>query len=419
MHKTTIALTAAAALALVACGGGGGGGGGDGGGGGPALGDDARRMVLADIADNIILPALRDFADRAEALETAVAAHAAAEGADPEALSAAQNAFRDTVDSLERVEVLQLGPAARSGTNDPQPGAMDIRDQIYAYPERVLFQIDCRALSGADVDASTRIDAKGFGALEHLLFNEVDADAANNASCTDGSVDVDQARAAYASRVADFMAQQATRLRQEWEREGDDFAGDFASAGAGSMVYDRPQDALDALSLALFYVEKESKDRKVACPTGIGASGLSCPEPDVSRAEFPFAQQSGPALLANLAVFRDVFTGADGGEGLNALLEGIGRQDIANDLSNAVEAAISLGQRIESEGGFEAAIQDIDSSSACNNASSVALNPEQEPVAPLACAMHGRLKAVTDIFRGDVVGALDLAVPQGAAADND
>lgn len=417
LKRTAVLIVAAAAFA--ACGGGGGSGGGGGNGGGPALGDDARRMVLADVADNIILPALRDFEEKAEALDTAIAAHAAADGADPEALSAAQDAFRDTVDSLERVEVLQLGPAARSGTNDPQPGAMDIRDQIYAYPERVIFQIDCRALSGGDVDASTRIDAKGFGALEHLLFNEVDADAANNANCTDGSVDVDQARAAYASRVADFTAQQAARLRQEWEPNGDDFADAFASAGAGSMVYNRPQDALNALSLALFYVEKETKDRKVACPTGIGASGLSCPEPDVSRAEFPFAQASAPALIANLAVFREVFEGADGGEGLNALLEGIGREDIANDLSNALAAAISLGQRIESEGGFEAAIQDIDSSSACNNASSVAQNPDQEAVAPLACAMHGRLKAVTDIFRGDVVGALNLAVPQGAAADND
>lgn len=417
---TTVVIAAATLTTLVACGGGGGGNGGEpsnggNGGGGPMLGDDARRMVLADIADNTILPALRDFNATAAALETAVDAHAAADGSNNLALDAAQEAWRDAADRLERLEVLQLGPAARSETNDPQPGAMDIRDQIYSYPDRNGCIVDASAFSGDSVDESTRSSAKGMDALEYLLFF-----AGVNDDCPppDG-VDPVATRANYAASVARFTAEQASMLQQEWEPNGDDFRSAFADAGEGSMVYSRPQDALNALSLALFYVEKQTKDAKVACPTGIGASGLSCAVPDVGRVEFPAARYSTEPLRANLLVFRDVFEGADGGMGINALLEGIDREDLARDLSVAVEAAISLVETIEAEGGFEAAVEAIDSNDACMSAASAAQDPSQAPIEPLACALQGRLKAVTDLFRADVVGALNLAVPQDAAGDND
>lgn len=415
MLKRMATLTVAG-LALVACGGGGGGGSGDGGdGGGPTLGDDARRMVLADIADNTILPALRGFDSDAAALETAVDAHADADGGDAAALTTARQAWREAVDSLERVEVLQLGPAARSGTNDPQPGAMDIRDQIYSYPDRNGCIVDAAAFAGDEVDEGDRVSAKGMDALEYLLFFE-----GENENCPpDDGVNVAAARADYAAEVARFTAEQASLLLQEWEPSGDNFRGTFANAGDGSMVYNRPQDALNALSLALFYVEKQTKDAKIACPTGIGASGLSCPSPDVGRVEFPVAQYSTEPLRANLALFRDVFEGVGDGMGINALLEGIEREDLAEDLKAAVDAAIDLVERIEVEGGFEAAIEAIDSRDACSSAAGAAQDPSQAPTEPLACALQGRLKAVTDLFRADVVGALNLAVPQDAAGDND
>jgi len=411
MHRLAAVVMTAASLTLVACGGGGGGGGG----GEPALGDDARRMVLADIADNTILPALRSFDADAQALDTAVAAHGAADGGDGTALDGARSAWLEAAESLQRVEVLQLGPSAASGTGDPQPGAMDIRDQYYSYPDSNGCIVDNAAFAGEDVDASTRVSAKGMDALEYLLFFE----GANSDCPPPEGVDLAAARANYAAKVAAFTAEQASRLRQEWEPSGDDFRSEFANAGNDSMVYNRPQDALDALSLALFYVEKQTKDRKVACPTGIGASGLSCPGPDASRVEFPNARASAVALRANYALFRDVFEGVDGDMGINALLESIGREELVEDLDVALTAALDLIDRIESEGGFEAAIEDINSSEACSSAAGAAEDPSQAPTAPLACALQGRMKTVTTLFRADVVNALSLATPQAAAGDND
>ena len=394
MIRSTLA--ALCGLLLLACGGGGGGQ-------GDLLGDEARRAVLADLGEELILPALRDFDGRAQTLAGAVATLAAAPD-DVQARSQAQDAWADAILSFQRIEVLQLGPAAMSG----QPGGENLRDLIYAYPDRVLFQIDCRALSGSTVDAQTRIDAMGLGALEHLLFNPVDAGAASSDACGDPA-DPDQARADYARAVADFIASRATELHSRWEPAEGDFLAQWTQ---GTGAYMKPQDALDALSTALFYVEKDTKDRKIACPTGIGASGLVCNEADPTRTELFFSGLSAGALRANLQAFRDAFTGVNGGMGLNDLLRGIERGDIADRLLAALDATLShLAQEIGED--FEGAVAAINDPAACTNASS---SRQGEPA---ACALHGRIKAAMDIFRTEVVGALSLATPDSAAGDND
>ena len=397
-------LAALLALALAACGGGGGGGGGNPGAGTPLLGDDARRAVLADLGEQLVRPALADFAQAAQALDAALDAHAQ-NPQDNAAKLQARQAWVTAALAFEPIEVLQVGPAAMAD----QPGGQDLRDLIYAYPRRVEFQIDCLALSGAAVDADTRIDAMGLGALEHLLYAPVNADAASQ--CDEGG-DVATLRAEYAGRVGSFIAAQAAALRNAWAPAGENFIADWAQAGQGGSVYARPQDALDALSTALFYVEKESKDRKIACPTGIGASGLACPAADAARVEFALAGISGAALRANVATFQAAFAGVDGGMDLNDLLRGIERGVIADKLDAQLAATLDW---LDTEIGADFAddVAAIDSNEACINATSARAGE------PVACALHGRIKAAMDTFRSEVVAALSLATPDRAAGDND
>lgn len=402
----------AGGVLITACGGGGGGGG-----GGsepeptpdpntPVVGDDARRAVLADVATQVIEPALDAFVTRADAMAAAVAGHAA-NPADAAAKTAAQDAWQQAALQFQKVEVLQVGPAAMSS----QPGGQDLRDLIYAYPRRLSFQIDCRALSQDEVDADTRIDAMGLGALEHLLYNSVDSDAENQ--CYDTG-DIPSLRADYARKVADFIATQAAALDQAWDPAGGNFRAQWSQAGSGSTTYSRPQDALDALSTALFYTEKETKDRKIACPTGIGASGLSCAGNDVSRAEFVLSGISATALRNNVQTFRDVFTGLNDGRGMNDLLRGIERDDIADKLVQQLDATLAhLDTAIGSD--YEGAIAAIPSNEACINASSARQGADDVR----ACVLHGLIKAAMDTFRTEVVAALSLATPDRAAGDND
>lgn len=407
----------AATLGLAACGGGGGGGGdpvdpGDPGDPvdppvGECSGDNCRREVLQDIGEEIILPALRDFHDKATALNTAAAALADSP-ASTDAREAARSAWDAAMDSWQRNEVLQVGPAGRSTNPDMVAGGQDFRDRIYSWPLTLnTCGLEAAADSAAAVDGSTAINLTGLGALEHLLFT--DAPPAECAAQPDAAE-----RAAHVERLATWMAQVATSLRNRWEPDEGNFIAQWSTAGDGSAVYMTPQSALNAVSIALSYAEKNSKDRKIALPTGLPATGLSCSDP-VACPEFlesRLSRRTGQNLIANYQAFRDVFTGVGGGFGMNDLLEGIGREDLATEIVAELDSLLAAIEAIENDGGFDAAVEAITDRTECMNAfaSSSGLPP---------CALLGVSKTAMDTFRGPIVSALSLAVPSAAAGDND
>lgn len=383
------------------------GGGGDGGGGSDLLGDDARRAVLADIGEDIILPSLQDFAEQADRLSATVAMHAEAPR-DDQALATARDAWREAMVSWQRNEVLQVGPLGRSVGLDTTPGGANLRGQIYSFPFRTPCEIDRAALEDREVNENTGINIRGLGAIEYLLFFE-----GPNPDCPPpAEADLVSKRAQHAQRLASFIASVADDLVNRWAPSGGNFLAVWSTAGAGSNVYMRPQDALDALSVALFYVEKDTKDDKIADPTGIGATGLtpcptaSCPE----RLESQLSMTSGSNIRSNVQAFRDVFTGVDGGMGVNDLLRGIGRDDLADDLITELDA--TLEQLAALDPNFDVAVADIPDANQCMNASA---NRTGLPV----CALHGDITAAMDIFRGPIVSTLSLATPNRAAGDND
>lgn len=391
------------ALALAACGGGGGGGGG----GGPAVGDDARRAVLKDIGEEIILPALQDFDAKSGELKTAADALAAAPG-DAGALTATQAAWEAAMTSWQRNELLQVGPAGRSAGADAVTGGQDFRDLIYSWPFTLnVCGVEAAAENGAAVDGNTAIDLTGLGALEHLLFTD-----APPTSCT-AQPDA-QKRAVHVQKLAARVALVATTLRNRWEPAVGNFITQWSTAGLSGSVYSRPQDALNALSVALFYAEKTTKDRKVAYTTGLPAAGLNCGNP-ASCPEFlesRLSRRSGANLVVNVQAFRDVFTGVNGKLGMNDLLEGIDRSDLAQEIVTEIDAVLAHLADIENDQGFDAAVEGIADRDECVNAfaNSSGLPP---------CALLGFMKTAMDTFRGPIVAALSLAIPSSAAGDND
>lgn len=406
-------------LAITACGGGGSSGGGGGSSassssssssssGSSTTGDNARRAVLKDIGEEIILPALQDFDMKIAELKTAVDSLVATPD-DLDVLEAAQAAWEAAMTSWQRNEVLQLGPAGRSTNPDMVAGGQDFREFIYSWPITLdVCGVEAAADSGAAVDANTAINLTGLGAVEHLLFT-----AAAPESCTAQPTAAE--RALHTQKLSARLAVLATSLRNRWEPASGNFIEQWSTAGLeSSAFYMRPQDALNALSIALFYTEKVSKDRKIAYTTGVGAAGLecgnaaSCPEFLESR----ISLHSGDNLLANVQAFRDVFTGLNGKLGLNDLLEGIDRADLATEIVEELDAVLAQLEAIESAEGFDTAVENISDRTECVNAfsSSSGLPP---------CALLGRMKTAMDTFRGPIVSALSLAVPSGAAGDND
>lgn len=374
---------------------------------GECSGDDCRRLVLRDIGEDIILPALRDFDLRVAAL-VAAAQSWSGDASNAELRSAAQSAWRDAMVSWQRNELLQVGPSGRSTNPDAVAGGQDFRDRIYSWPLTLdVCGLEEEASAATAVNAASRITRTGLGALEYLIFFDGAA-----AQCP--SLATQQQRAEHAQRVADWLQVVASSLRNRWEPEDGNFLAQWSTAGAGSSVYSTPQEALNALSIALFYAEKVSKDRKIALPSGLPAAGLECAN-DVACPEFlesPLSRQSGGNLTANYTVFRDVFSGVNDGLGINDLLVGIDREDLATEIITELGAVFDQLQTLENSGGFDAAVESIDDADACMNAFS-----NSSGLAP--CALLGIVKTAMDTFRGPIVGALSLAIPSDAAGDND
>lgn len=372
-------------------------------------GDDCRRAVLKDIGEQIILPSLRDFDTKATALKAAVDAYAAAP-ANTTARDNARAAWKLAMASWQRNEVLQVGPAGRAMNPDMVAGGQDLRDRIYSWPLTLsACNLEAAANTGSVVDTNTAINITGLGALEHLLFT--DAPPASCAAQPDAAL-----RAAHVQKLTAWLVQLATALRNRWEPANGNFIQQWSTAGLpSSAVYMRPQDALNAVSIALFYVEKMSKDRKIALTIGIGATGLSCGNPS-SCPEFlesRLSRLSGTNLRANVQAFRDIFTGINDKLGFNSLLEGIGRADLATEIVRELDAVLAQLTVIESAQGFDAAVEAIPNRTDCINASAAMSG------LPSPCALNGLLKTAMDTLRGPIVASLSLAIPNSAAGDND
>ncbi|MEM8497198.1 MAG: imelysin family protein [Pseudomonadota bacterium] len=414
-------------MVLASCGGGGGGGGavtpaptptpppgnggdgdgGDGGDGGGLTGDDARRAVLRDIAEDIILPALQDFDTQAATLQTATETLVASP-TDTAALTAAREAWEAAMSSWQRNEVLQVGPAGRSTNPDMVVGGQDFRDFVYSWPVTLdTCALESAALNSAAVNGNTSINITGLGAIEHLLYTDVPP-----AACADQPSTAQ--RMEHVQRLADRTGVVATSLLNRWDPAMGDFVEQWSAAGDTSTLYAAPQEALDALSVALFYVERQAKDRKIAFTTGIGATGLTCTNAS-SCPEFlesPLSSQSGANIRTNVQVFRDLFTGVSDGMGINDLLEGIDRGELATELVEQLDLVLDSINDIESGAGFDEAVRNVADRTDCVNASG---NNSGIPV----CVLHGLISDAMDTFRGPIVSALGLAIPQSSAGDND
>lgn len=398
MRRRTLAPLLLASL-LAACGGGGGGEAAPPKDTAPA--QDTRQQLLEDVAARVIHPTYARVTDAAGSLESA--AQAWAEAPSPATEAAAQASFKEVARTWQEAEVFQIGPAGVQGT---VAGGQGLRDAIYSWPLTNPCRVDQVLVDGdyADLDAlaQEQINVLGLDALEYLLFHPADGNACppNSRINRDGlwgalsGAEREQRRAAYGYALAQLLRRDAGALRDAWA-EGGAWRQEFTRAGDGSAAYPTRQAALNALSDALFYIEKEARDMKLAQPAGLmGCDADTCPE----ALEAPRSRLSRDLLLANLRGFQAVFLGGapgDHGVGFDDLLRAVGADDVAADMEDAIARSIAAVEALPP-------LED-------------ALTSDLEQVR----AAFLVLQELTTLFKTDFITVLDLELPQRAEGDND
>lgn len=360
----------------------------------------SEKALLTEFA-SCALGRYRAFLPLATQLRDAAAEWSAARSTENE--QAAREAWRSAMAVWEEAELFQYGPAAVSSL----PGGRDLRNQIYAWPVfsrcKVDEQLVARTYDGAAFSTSL-INARGLGAVEYLIFYTGTDNACSEFSTINGSGTwaalssgaLIERKAAYAAAAAGDVLARTESLISAWEPAGGNFTAELVNAGAGSKTFAARLDALDAVSGALFYVDKVVKDAKLGKPLGyLECEQATCPD----AVESLYARRSVEHLRANLIGFRRLFQGCGkdyAGLGFDDWLRAAGATGLADDM---------MGALVATQAAVDALDAPIDRELA-DDPTSVAL-------------VHARLKVLTDLLKTEFVTVLHLQLPKGSEGDND
>lgn len=346
------------------------------------------------------LDVLKSFRESAEAFDDA----AAKAKTDPMARPDARLAWKNAMDAWQKAEMFQFGPAGPSTT----PGGKFFRDSIYSWPlvSRCLVEqnLVSQAYAKPDFGTTALINVRGLAAAEYLLFYEGTDNACSpstniNASGDWAALGADEIvtrKFHYASAVASGVKTAAITLENAWRADGGNFVEQFLNAGSSASAYTNEQMALNAVSDALFYLEKPLKDLKLAKPLGImDCEAATCPESVESR----YAGRSRTHIRNNLVGFRMILAGCEigGNTGFDDLLLSKGATDLANKMTTNVDLAIAAADAVPQD----------------DLAMALATNPTS------VLNLHAAVKNITDILKTEFVSVLDLETPQTVEGDND
>lgn len=317
----------------------------------------------------------------------------------PDARDQARAAFREALDVWQIAEAMQFGPAARKDI----PGGAGMRDFIYAFPAQSRCSVEetlvANSFRSPDFLSTALVNRRGFGALEYLLFFESSPQtcAASPALAMLPAEEREARKRAYAALLAGDLLARMQALGDAWDASKGNHLATLATAGPGNAVYPTTKVAFNAVGHALFYVERDVKDIKLAQPLGLReCMAETCPE----LLESQFAGRSKANVRANLAGFRRLI------EGCGPDFSGVGFDDLLQAL-NAGTVATTMHDRILAAGAALDAIEEPD------------LRPALAADKPSVRALYDALKGITDLVKTQFRTVLDIDLPTDLATDND
>ena len=171
-----------------------------------------RQAMFTHIGGKIILPAYREMAAEAQSLHTLGMNFIA----QPEAqnLTELQEQFQLAYLAFQRVKPFELGPAT----------TVAYRTALSIYPVDESKIEDNIAMNSTDLDLLGTSEAKGFPALDFLLFGLGNNQAQLDAFSTDPNA---QARKDYLQAILEDILDKSETVLEGWETDGGDYITTF------------------------------------------------------------------------------------------------------------------------------------------------------------------------------------------------
>jgi predicted lipoprotein len=368
-----------------------------------------QQALLENLVDNVISPTFVEFADLATSqiqpieaycqLESEFALGNASIEQVNTAREQAKQAWRSTMNVWQQAEVMRVGPLAE---NDAL-----LRNKIYSWPAVNTCSVDFEVVNyelgtvnGQPYDIANRTPSRrGLAALEYLLFNEqLDHSCTSTTQPENWNSQSDDyrkiARCDFAGEFARDINNNAQQLLTAWQG-ANGYGNTLKQAGTTDSDFTTELQAINEISDAMFYVDKFTKDGKLAEPLGIlfnPCGGQACPE----TVESLFSGNSVSNIEQNLLAFAKLFSGDSSGVGFVDFLTDVGDQLTADEMTADITSAINNTQN------YEQSLAD-------------ALTTDPDKVQQT----HTDVKKITDKLKTDFIQSLALELPQTAAGDND
>ncbi|MEM1094601.1 MAG: imelysin family protein [Bacteroidota bacterium] len=277
-----------------------------------------RMAMLANIGNNIVVPAYVSLQASIAALEQATDAFVATPNMGT--LATAQDALKATRMAWQDANLFQFGPAE----------SVTLRAALNAYPvddDRVEANVSTGNYSlGSIADGA----AGGLPTLGYLLHSTTMADLVA-LYATDADA---EGRRAYLQDNVDFIKDNVDSVVQQWQETGGNYIGTFLDSDrAGTDVGSALGMIINAMSL---HYERFLRDGKIGIPAGVRSAGI--PRPTATEALY--GGYSAELARANLEAVERLFLGI----GLDGT-DGIGLDDQlialeANDLTDDIKTTL-------------------------------------------------------------------------------
>lgn len=301
-------------------------------------------------------------------------------------------AWRTAMNEWSKMELFQFGPIA--STSEDKYHGRGLRSFVHPWPDHNRCQIEQQVVS-RDYERGWNLvlsNGRGLFGLEYLLhYPGVDTACLPNSTTGKAwaAMAPDQlakAKNDYAVALADNLVALALEVQHVWRPDGENFKAKLlAFDGYGSE-----QETLNVVAWALFYVESELKDHKLAARAGIKTVP---PAP-----ETPYALVEIENIRTNLHSFRKVFQGCsdDGtGIGFDDWLVAAGQESLSQSIVAALTQAEIAADAFPSFG---------------------------EATQAKFRELYDAIKPLSDLLKTSLFGSsspLNLKLPAAAASDTD
>lgn len=402
-----------------------------------AVGEDENepfRRTLIGLSDDVLIPGYQALFNNAQELQSNIEAYCNAIGTDEETteLTTAQSAWKATMQDLQKTLALQIGPITDNSNR--------LGGRIYSWPDAVsTCTIDRQIMLGEAVDYTFDTaprQTRGLDALEYLLFNDNLAHTCSSLipETTDWNarteLDRKQARCNFATIIATDLTSNAAEVIADWNSG---YADNFKNAGSANSDFANINSALNTVTDALFFLDKEVKDRKLGSLLGFSnnsgdtCSNNVCPE----LVESPWSGNALNNLAANLNGFRSAFTATTNGQtssnindfeqwqGFDYILAVRNFPDLSETILANTDRAIELIEQAK-QTPLTDQLNALNASDAqyqaCINAAS---NSSTTTAGLELCTAHGVIKSITDLLKNDFLILMTLSLPERVEGDSD